>query len=229
MTDQGSDVTTEELAMLRHRAYSREGTSEDRDRLALLEAALSPVTPGEPGTTEQSVATEGEAPGDLPEDDDPERGADRTRRSSRVIALVAAAALLVGGFLGFGLGVNAASEQAADLLQEQPDLGVPGLRIFDLVNEPITPPAFDVESATGLDSPEVRDLATVDVTQVYIARGANAFAERKVCLIASGPSGDQVTCATEEDFVAGRGLALELGSFIVGWWPQVDYLLLAPG
>ncbi|WP_395639045.1 hypothetical protein [Pseudolysinimonas sp.] len=229
MTDQGN-VESEELARLRHRAYSREGTSEDRDRLAVLESALRSVgrrEPDEPLDEQVEIAPD---PSTEPSDEDDREGvAGRGRLSWRIAALVAVAALLVGGFLGFGLGVRASSEQVASLLQEQTDLGVPGLRIFDRVEAPLDPPDFDIESATGLVAPEVRGLATVDVTEVFIARGPNAFGDLKVCLIASGPSGEQVRCAAEADFIVGQGLALELGSFIVGWWPQTDTLLLAPG
>lgn len=237
MTDQGKNVENEELARLRHRAYSREGTSEDRDRLAELEAALQVIVPPEHGdAVDEQDAPADELPGDRFEEASWEGVGGRTNRLSRlgIIAAITALALFVGGFVGFGLGVSATSEQLVEVLREQTVTDIPGLRWFDRENAGGEPLPFDVEEVTGLEDPLVRDVAMmadsamVEPWRILVSRGANEFGEVKVCLIASNDDVEKIACSTEDEFILGSGLALGVGTQIVGWLPSTDMLLFAP-
>jgi hypothetical protein len=236
MADQ-ADVDDEELTRLRRRAYSREGTHDDRERLAELEAAKTVTVAAEAGGGIGENATPDDErsedhPGESPHEKLDGRG--RWLSQLGIIALLAAPALLIAGFIGFGLGVSATSEQVVHLLQQQTDSGVPGLRWFDREDAGGEPLAFDVEELTGLEDPLVRDVAAVpdsamaDPWRVLVTRGANEFGEVKVCLISSNLGVEKTACSTEDEFIRGRGLALGVGNLIVGWLPSTDMLLIAP-
>lgn len=213
MTDQGPDH-----AELRRRAFSRDGTEEDRRRLAEFEAAAS-----RPPESEAVAATPVDALVDVvdvvdvdaTEADDAASHPDRPSVTPRLAALLCAGALLLGiaGTVTVDVALEAQAPPTTGLTSpptsiEPRDyeslvwiLGDDSLAIFDEpATEDDTPPtdAFS-RLLNGATDIQVRHLATSGVLEIYGATGVrNGLAQ--VCLMTRLPETGSASCTTMGDF-----------------------------
>jgi hypothetical protein len=208
--------TEDDLAELRRRAFSRDGTPDDLRRLAELESPPS-AEPEAEFTPEPSPVPE--PPGHAPPP--PNRPGRR--------------GILIAGVVGAALGATIATLgiQLSPRAQPQP---VPtfeeptALAIFD--REPTErddpaqlPMTLEHILPGGLEDAELRWLGAVAEREVYVARGTYHDITT-ICLISSATEYTTAACTEESDF-AFRGLTLGDGQLELRWGPVGTEIWLA--
>jgi hypothetical protein len=201
----------DELADLRRRAFSRDGTAEDLRRLAELETpAATPVA---------EEMAEPEPPAETVVDAVAPRPAITARSRLRGI--------LLAGAVGITLGATAATLgiQFAPRTEPTPapTIGEPtALAIFDREPGELDDPArLSMTLAHilpgGLEDAELRWLGAVAEREVYVARGSYDDVTT-ICLISATSKSTGAACTDQSDFAV-RGLSLGDGQLELRWGP----------
>jgi hypothetical protein len=210
--------TDDDLAELRRRAFSRDGTPEDLRRLAEREPPPSPAP-------EADIAPAIEPLPDQPDDAPPPPN----RAGRRGILIAGAVGLAMGATIAT-LGIQL-SPRAEPQPQPLPAFDeVTALAIFDREPTERDDPAqlaITLEHILpgGLEDAELRWLGAVAEREVYVARGTYDEVTT-ICLISSATEYTTAACTEESDF-AFRGLTLGDGQLEFRWGPLGTEIWLA--
>lgn len=213
-----------ELQRLRHAAFSREGTDEDRRRLAQLEARRPKAV-----LTPASVADEVDAVASLQSNDEQEvDDVDATPRvgSRRTLLLAVGSGVLVGALIGV-LGTVALDPSVGEVANWS---GESSLAVFDRDPEPRDDPSTSdtaiarllAESASGRTADggqlELRWIGAPGGFTTYAARWSVGESSR-VCVVVTSTLETASSCVPESDFAA-DGIRIMAFGLDLRWGPK---------
>lgn len=200
----------DELAELRRRAYSRDGTAEDLRRLA--EREIAPAAPPESEPAEERRV-------DAEEHVDAAPTVVGTGPRRRTVVLAVVVGMAVGATIAT-LGIQLAPR---DEPGAAPAIGEPtALAIFDRPPGERDDPAglsMTLERILpgGLERAELRWLGAVAERNVFVARGRQDGVTT-ICLISATTDTSAAACTEQSDFAA-HGLTLGDGHLQLRWGP----------
>lgn len=195
----------DDVARLRRRAFSREGTPDDLRRLAALEA---------PAAVQVAPIVEAPVREEVPVDE-PQQEPPVERRSPRPVAVAALGGLVVGALATWLLTGLVESSTSTD--------DITALVVFDRAPTDVDDPAalsipLDQIVPPYLDDLDLRRLGEGLGWRAYALRG-DTFRMTQICLIVDTGSTVASACASSDDF-AERGLVLGTGTGTFRWGPQ---------